>query len=113
VSAGNDDAQAVYEQFLYCDMMKHITAQSQAAFFAYGTGMRWPTRPAYLPKEVPAPAEEANVTIADLDTAARASMDCGDEQPDLTIPPIRPCYVCDADTGVTREGVPMCIKCRP
>ena len=30
----------------------------------------------------------------------------------LILPPTRPCYVCTADTGVTREGVPLCVGCR-
>jgi hypothetical protein len=30
----------------------------------------------------------------------------------LILPPSRPCYVCGADTGVTRDGVPLCVGCR-
>ena len=46
----------------------------------------------------------------DLVNVATSAIDWGHGEKEL--PRVRPCYVCDADTGVTREGVPMCIKCR-
>jgi len=50
------------------------------------------------------PATDARVSIGGRDVPFPSDP--------ITIPPSRPCYVCGADTGVTREGVPLCVGCR-